>query len=163
MRNWILSICQKGLTDASFTITLRHQSGAHSHVSASKLNHIDARELRAYATLGAYASSTTDVQAQDIFAGKRPAQDLTAWGCEPRRTGARFILRRVRPPSPLNRAAIMITMRPSKLPSGQARAHRSLPMRAPGHSLSLMLRAKARPNANQFASDHLGLEFHGRP
>lgn len=73
----------QGLTDASFTIALRHESGAHSHVSASKLNHIDARELRAYGDLGAYVSSTTDVQAQDIFAGKRPADDLAAWGFEP--------------------------------------------------------------------------------
>ena len=73
----------EGPTDASFTITLRHKSGAHSHVSASKLNHIDARELRAYGDLGAYVSSTTDVQAQDIFAGKRPADDMAAWGYEP--------------------------------------------------------------------------------
>lgn len=73
----------QGLTDASFTITLRHESGAHSHVSASKLNHIDARELRAYGDLGAYVSSTIDVQAQDIFAGKRPADDLAVWGYEP--------------------------------------------------------------------------------
>ena len=74
----------QGLTDASFTITLRHESGAHSHVSASKLNHIDARELRAYGDLGAYVSSTTDVQAQDIFAGKRPSDDMAAWGYEPK-------------------------------------------------------------------------------
>ena len=73
----------EGLTDASFTITLRHESGAHSHMSASKLNHIDARELRAYGDLGAYVFSTTDVQAQDIFAGKRPADDMAAWGYEP--------------------------------------------------------------------------------
>lgn len=74
----------QGLTDASFTITLRHENGAHSHVSASKLNHIDARELRAYGNLGAYVSSTTDVQAQDIFAGKRPSDDMAAWGYEPK-------------------------------------------------------------------------------
>lgn len=74
----------QGRTDASFTITLRHESGAHSHVSASKLNHIDARELRAYGDLGVYISSTTDVQAQDIFAGKRPVNDLAGWGYEPR-------------------------------------------------------------------------------
>lgn len=74
----------QGLTDASFTITLRHESGAHSHVSASKLNHIDARELRAYGNLGAYVSSTTDVQAQDIFVGKRPSDDMAAWGYEPK-------------------------------------------------------------------------------
>lgn len=73
----------EGPTDASFTLTLRHESGAHSHLSASKLNHVDARELRAYGALGSYLSSTTDIQAQDIFAGKRPADDLAAWGYEP--------------------------------------------------------------------------------
>lgn len=73
----------QGRTDAGFTITLRHANGAHSHLSASKLNHIDMRELRAYGDLGAYVSATTDVQAQDIFAGKRPADDLAAWGYEP--------------------------------------------------------------------------------
>jgi predicted dehydrogenase len=72
-----------GRTDVSFTITLRHKNGAHSHVSASKLNHIDAREFRAYGDLGCYVSSTTDVQAQSIFAGKRPVQDLKSWGYEP--------------------------------------------------------------------------------
>ncbi|MCB2137303.1 MAG: Gfo/Idh/MocA family oxidoreductase [Rhodobacteraceae bacterium] len=72
-----------GRTDVSFTITLRHESGAHSHLSASKLNHIDARELRAYGDKGAYLSLTTDIQAQDIFAGKRPLDDLLAWGYEP--------------------------------------------------------------------------------
>ncbi|MBN8630480.1 MAG: Gfo/Idh/MocA family oxidoreductase [Rhodobacterales bacterium] len=73
----------QGRTDAGFTITLRHASGAHSHVEASKLNHVDAREFRAYGELGSYASMTTDVQAQCIFAGKRPADDLAAWGYEP--------------------------------------------------------------------------------
>lgn len=73
----------QGSTDASFTITLRHEGGAHSHVSASKLNHIDAREFRAYGDKGCYVSSTTDVQTQDIFAGKRPIDDLAAWGYEP--------------------------------------------------------------------------------
>lgn len=73
----------EGPTDASFNITLRHESGAHSHLSASKLNHVDARELRAYGHKGCYWSSTTDIQAQDIFAGKRPVDDLAAWGYEP--------------------------------------------------------------------------------
>lgn len=72
-----------GRTDASFTMTIRHQGGAHSHLSASKLNHIDAREFRVYGDLGSYVSQTTDVQAQAIFAGKRPADDLAAWGYEP--------------------------------------------------------------------------------
>lgn len=73
----------QGRTDAGFTLTLMHEGGAVSHVEASKLNHIDAREFRAYGELGFYASSTTDVQAQAIFAGKRPADDLVAWGYEP--------------------------------------------------------------------------------
>lgn len=74
----------EGATDAGFTITLRHESGAHSHLSASKLNYIDARELRAYGDKGSYQSLTSDVQAQDIFAGKRPANDLSSWGFEPK-------------------------------------------------------------------------------
>lgn len=72
-----------GLTDVSFTIALRHKNGAHSHLSASKLNHIDERELRAYGDKGYYQSLTSDIQAQDIFAGKRPVDDLTTWGFEP--------------------------------------------------------------------------------
>ena len=73
----------EGPTDASFTITLRHANGTHSHLSSSKLNYLDARELRAYGDRGSYTSYTTDIQAQDIFAGKRPAADPAAWGYEP--------------------------------------------------------------------------------
>jgi predicted dehydrogenase len=73
----------EGRTDASFTITLGHESGAHSHISGSKLNHFDLRELRAYGDKGAYVSHSTDVQAQSIFAGKRPSHDLATWGFEP--------------------------------------------------------------------------------
>ena len=73
----------QGRTDAGFTLRLTHDSGAGSHVEASKLNHIDAREFRAYGDLGFYGSTTTDVQAQAIFAGKRPTDDLAAWGYEP--------------------------------------------------------------------------------
>lgn len=75
---------QGRLTDVSYTITLRHESGAHSHLSASKLNHIDARELRSSGDQGCYPSLTTDMQAQDIFAGKRPFDDPSKWGYEPR-------------------------------------------------------------------------------
>lgn len=74
---------RKGRTDASFHISLTHVSGAHSHVSASKLNHLSVRELRAYGDAGAYVSHSTDVQAQAIFAGKRPVQDPATWGFEP--------------------------------------------------------------------------------
>lgn len=72
-----------GRTDASFSITLRHESGAHSHISASKLNHFNQREFRAYGDLGSYVSHSTDVQAQAIFAGQRPADDPAHWGFEP--------------------------------------------------------------------------------
>jgi predicted dehydrogenase len=73
----------QGRTDASFTITLRHEGGAHSHISASKLNHFNQRELRAYGDKGAFMSHSTDVQAQSIFAGKRPSHNLATWGYEP--------------------------------------------------------------------------------
>lgn len=73
-----------GRTDVGFTITLRHQGGAHSHLSASKLNGIDARELRAYGDAGGYAALSTDVQAQASIGGARPADDPDAWGYEPR-------------------------------------------------------------------------------
>ena len=73
----------EGLTDAGFTLTLRHANGAHSHLSASKLNHIDIRELRAYGDKGCYIAQSTDIQAQDIFAGKRPVDDPATWGYEP--------------------------------------------------------------------------------
>ena len=72
-----------GRTDAGFALTLRHQGGVHSHISASKLNHLNCRELRAYGALGSYVSQGSDVQAQAIFAGQRPAGNLN-WGYEPK-------------------------------------------------------------------------------
>src|SRR5262245_12410879 len=69
----------QGTTDAGFTISLRHRSGVHSHLSASKLNRITAKEYRAYGEGGSYVSSGTDVQAQAIFAGRRPIDDLVHW------------------------------------------------------------------------------------
>ncbi len=72
----------EGTTDASFVLTLTHQNGSHSHVSSSKINHLIARELRVYAEKGSFTSYGTDVQAQAIFAGKRPADDLAGWGYE---------------------------------------------------------------------------------
>lgn len=73
----------QGRTDAGFTITLRHESGAHSHISASKLNHLNTRELRAYGEAGSYVAQSMDIQAQSIFAGKRPVNNLKDWGFEP--------------------------------------------------------------------------------
>ena len=70
----------EGRTDASFTITLRHGNGTHSHISASKINRLNVREFRAYGDGGSYVAAGTDVQAQAIFAGRRPVDDLKGWG-----------------------------------------------------------------------------------
>ena len=72
----------EGRTDAGFVLTLRHASGAHSHIEASKLNRLAVKEYRAYGEAGSYVSSATDVQAQAIFAGRRPIDDLAGWGYE---------------------------------------------------------------------------------
>ncbi len=74
----------EGPTDASFVLTLTHHNGTHSYVSATKLNRMVCRELRLYGEKGSYLSQGTDVQAQAIFAGKRPADDLAGWGYEQR-------------------------------------------------------------------------------
>ncbi|WDZ81612.1 Gfo/Idh/MocA family oxidoreductase (plasmid) [Ensifer adhaerens] len=80
--HWDLVERAEGQTDASFVLAIAHASGVHSHLSASKLNRLAVREFRAYGAEGSYVSSGTDVQAQAIFAGKRPADDLEAWGYE---------------------------------------------------------------------------------
>ncbi len=72
----------EGPTDAGFCLELEHTSGVRSHVEASKVNHIEARELRAYGSEGSYRALGTDVQAQAIFAGRRPVDDLEGWGYE---------------------------------------------------------------------------------
>lgn len=69
-----------GRTDASFLIDLLHMSGVRSYVESSKINHLVAREFRAYGSEGSYRASGTDVQAQAIFAGRRPSDDPDAWG-----------------------------------------------------------------------------------
>ena len=43
----------------------------------------DAHELRSYGEKGAYGPSTMNVQDPEIFAAKRPTDDLAPWGCEP--------------------------------------------------------------------------------
>ena len=73
----------EGRTDASFTMTLRHAGGAHSHINASKCNFLHLRELRAYGSGGSFTSQALDIQAQQLFAGLRPADDPAAWGYEP--------------------------------------------------------------------------------
>ncbi len=77
-----------GRTDASFLLDLEHSSGVRSTVESSKINHLEARELRAYGSEGSYRALGTDVQAQAIFAGRRPVDDLAQWGYdEPGRWG----------------------------------------------------------------------------
>jgi predicted dehydrogenase len=72
----------EGPTDAGFSLELEHTSGVRSHVESSKVNHLEARELRAYGSQGSYRALGTDVQAQAIFAGQKPADDLDTWGYE---------------------------------------------------------------------------------
>jgi predicted dehydrogenase len=74
--------------DCGFRIALHHIDGVRSHVSSSKLNHFHERELRAYGSAGSYVARGTDVQAEAIFAGERPASSGSAWGYErPERWG----------------------------------------------------------------------------
>ena len=69
-----------GQTDAAFAISMLHTSGVQSYVESSKINHIVAREFRAYGSEGSYRVMGSDVQAQAIFAGRRPTDDPEAWG-----------------------------------------------------------------------------------
>jgi predicted dehydrogenase len=69
-----------GRTDCHFAVSLTHASGVRSRVSASKINHIEDRELRAYGSAGSYVAHGTDVQAQAVFAGKRPVDEGDNWG-----------------------------------------------------------------------------------
>jgi predicted dehydrogenase len=69
-----------GRTDCRFTVSITHRSGVRSRVSASKINHLDDRELRAYGSAGSYVVHSTDVQAQAVFAGRRPADEGERWG-----------------------------------------------------------------------------------
>ena len=67
--------------DSAFDISLEHVCGVHSQVSATKLHHAVQRELRVLGALGSFRSDGTDVQAQAVFAGRRPLDDPD-WGFE---------------------------------------------------------------------------------
>lgn len=69
-------------TDCGFFVTLTHESGAVSTVSASKLNRSTTRELRAYGSNGSYLASGADVQAEALAAGRRPALEPATWGID---------------------------------------------------------------------------------
>ncbi len=71
-----------GRTDAGFVVSMTHRSGVYSTVSSSKLNRLEERALRVYGSAGSYGSDGTDVQTQQILAGKRPADDPASWGYE---------------------------------------------------------------------------------
>ncbi len=60
-----------GRTDCRFSMSLSHVSGVRSRVPASKLNHLEDRELRAYGSAGSYMAHGTDLQAQARFASRR--------------------------------------------------------------------------------------------
>jgi predicted dehydrogenase len=75
-------------TDCRFTVALTHTGGVRSRVSASKINYIEDRELRAYGSGGSYVAHSTDVQAQALFAGRRPIDEGSNWGYDaPERWG----------------------------------------------------------------------------
>lgn len=70
----------EGPTDAAFLLTLQHASGVTSTAESTKTVHLAHRSLRAYGEDGAYEVDSADVQAQAVFAGQRPSEDLDGWG-----------------------------------------------------------------------------------
>ncbi|MBF9000348.1 Gfo/Idh/MocA family protein [Vibrio nitrifigilis] len=72
----------QGTTNASFVLTLQHESGATSYVSASKLNHVQMKEFIVYGEKGSMQSQMSDVQANALFAGERPVNNIAQWGVE---------------------------------------------------------------------------------
>lgn len=75
---------ESGPTDVAFALRLDHESGAHSHISSSKLHGLASRELRILGTGGSYRSDFTDVQFEAIMRGERPGRDRSSWGFEDR-------------------------------------------------------------------------------
>ncbi|MCM0621025.1 Gfo/Idh/MocA family protein [Nocardioides bruguierae] len=96
-----------GLTDVSFHLTLTHASGAMSTVESTKTVHLAQRELLAYGEAGSYQSLSRDVQAQDVFAGLRPAADPEGWGYD----------------SPENAGWLRTADGEERVPSAQGRYH----------------------------------------
>jgi predicted dehydrogenase len=69
-----------GRTDCRFAVSLTHRSGVRSRVASTKATYNDDRELRAYGSAGSYVVHSTDVQAQAVFAGRRPTDEGDTWG-----------------------------------------------------------------------------------
>lgn len=70
----------EGRTDAGFVLDLLHASGVRSFVESTKLNRLRHREIRAYGSAGSYRVVSSDVQAEAVLGGARPAEDLAGWG-----------------------------------------------------------------------------------
>ncbi|MFW8623951.1 Gfo/Idh/MocA family oxidoreductase [Corynebacterium glutamicum] len=72
----------EGPTNARFRIVLEHESGAISHISASKIDRLESWEIRLVGERGSYVSNYTDVQTVAIKQGLRPINDREHWGYE---------------------------------------------------------------------------------
>ena len=72
----------EGPTNARFRIVLEHESGAVSHISASKIDRLESWELRLVGERGSYVSDYTDVQTAASKKGLRPVKDREHWGYE---------------------------------------------------------------------------------
>ena len=53
-------------------------------LDAARQSALEGRSVTLKGDLGSYVSKTIDIQAQDIFAGKRPVDDLAGWEYEPK-------------------------------------------------------------------------------
>lgn len=78
--DWVETGCARA--DAGFTLDLVHACGVRSYAEASKTNYAEARELRAYGSKGSYLSLASDVQAEAVLSGMRPAAMPEEWGYE---------------------------------------------------------------------------------
>ncbi|PFG29735.1 Gfo/Idh/MocA family protein [Paramicrobacterium agarici] len=72
----------QGRTDVGFVIAVEHASGAYSTISASKAYRLESRDLKLLGAAGTYVSDYSDVQAEAVVAGERPAGNRAAWGYE---------------------------------------------------------------------------------
>lgn len=72
----------EGRTIARFRICIEHESGAVSNVSASKIDHLESRELRLHGERGSYVSAYTDVQTARVMYGETPVDERSSWGYE---------------------------------------------------------------------------------
>ena len=107
----------QGTTDAGFTITLRHESRVHSHLSASKLNRLTAKEYLAYGEAGSYVSSGTDVpKRRRSSPAAAPSTTSPAGDTSARKTGERCGLPRASSASPPSRGATTTITRASPVP-----------------------------------------------